>query len=1117
MRNKIAGKRFSGIGSRVLYTLLILVFLVASPGSVFAQDAVPPFTVTPLEPDETITVEKIQRILPQLPPTGEVSVVVKLADESLAAYRGGIPGLPATSPAVTGQKKVNLKSNASRAYMNYLERQQRGFKNAAARSIGNARFTRDFNVIINGVGMIVPADRVAELFALPGVEDVYIDQLLQPDTDNSPEFIGATTVWSNLGGVESAGEGVIVGIIDSGIWPEHPSFSDPDPSGKPFAAAPGTYACQFSGGSNPGAPFTCNNKLIGAYFFLQTYQALVGLSPMEYTSARDDDGHGTHTASTAAGNSGVMAEILGSQKGYVSGIAPRAQVIAYRVCAAAGCYGTDSAAAIQQSIIDGVDVLNFSISGGANPYSDVVELAFLDAYNAGIFVAASAGNTGPGPDTVNHRGPWVTTVAASTQNRAFEATAFVTADNGDSVSVRGASIMGGTGPAELVLPETDLLCTAPFAPGSVEGKIVLCERGINARVNKGYNVMVGGAAGMILFNQSEAVTDLSTDTHYLPAVQIQYSDGVALKSFLAAHTGVMATLSDGVKTAAQGDVMASFSSRGGVGQTLGISKPDITAPGVQVLAGNTPYIADDSAPQGQLFQAIAGTSMSGPHIAGSGALLAALHPDWTPGQIKSALMTTAWTTVVKEDGVTPAGMFDTGSGRVDLTKAGDPGLTFNVVGADYMTHANDLWNVNYPSVYVPGLPGTQTLQRTARSVLDYDSVWQVSVRNPSASDFKITIPDMLYVPAGGEVPFSIAIDASAVPFDGLRTATLLLTEESGSGDRKVRIPVTFIRKQPALTLDTSCAPAVIANKTGVTNCSITVQNTSLSPASVSVVDVLPKELKLNQASVVGASASGNTVSFSGTVAGQQPASFSVTPGGVGYGYLPLSGFGIAPIVGMGDETIVNYNVPAFRYGGETYTRIGVVSNGYVVVGGGTGADVDYINQFLPNPTRPNNVIAPFWTDLNPAAGGAVRIGLLGAGGNNWIIISWEGVREWSTPKAYNFQIWLRRSDSANSFEETTLAYGPMGGNGDAGYATVGAENAFGTGGASYYFDGVGTLPYPGLSLAVNPIPGAPGETKTITFSATGAKVGEWTNVVTMTSNLYQGTSVKTFTGRVTAK
>ena len=186
---------------------------------------------------------------------------------------------------------------------------------------------------------------------------------------------------------------------------------------------------------------------------MSTYQAFIGLLPDEYTSARDDDGHGTHTSSTSAGNANVAASIFGVPRGTISGIAPRAHVIMYKVCGAQGCFSSDSAAAVQQAILDGVNVINFSISGGTNPYSDAVELAFLDAYNAGVFVAASAGNSGPAAETTAHRGPWVTTVAASTQNRAFENTATVTADGGASLTLtRRFTSPQGVGPAPVFVP-----------------------------------------------------------------------------------------------------------------------------------------------------------------------------------------------------------------------------------------------------------------------------------------------------------------------------------------------------------------------------------------------------------------------------------------------------------------------------------------------------------------------------------------------------------------------------------------------------------------------------------------------------------------------------------------
>ncbi len=1109
-------------GLRIFYLLMvaILVTTLGNPTAALAQDPTR-FTANPLSPVSTITLKKSNTA----GAPGMVSVIVKLKGASLASYQGDIAGLPATSPAKTNDIQLNVKSQASQAYLNFLDSKHQSFIASEAKSIPQARVTQDFTVILNALAVTLPADQLSTLESLPDVDSVLPDELLNPETDNSPQFIGAPTIWNQLGGQESSGEGVIVGVIDTGIWPEHPSFSDPDPSGKaytPALAAPSGIprACDFSSGTQPGAAFTCNNKLIGAYNKMATYRSLQTLLPSEFTSARDDDGHGTHTSSTSAGNAGVVASIFGVSRGTISGIAPRAHVIMYKVCGPAGCYSSDSAAAIQQAILDGVNVINFSISGGANPYSDAVELAFLDAYSAGMFVAASAGNSGPSVNTTDHRGPWVTTVAASTQNRSFEDTITLTADGGASLVLPGTSITMGVGPAPVVVPATDTQCSNPFAAGSVAGQVVVCQRGTSGRAQKGYDVLQGGAVGMILYNQAANITDLETDNHFLPAAHIQFSQGQQVLTFITTHTNVQATLTAGVHVSATGDVMASFSSRGGTGQTLGVSKPDITAPGVQILAGASPQhltISDGGVavgPQGELFQAIAGTSMSSPHIAGSGALLKAQHPDWTPGQIKSALMTTAWTQVVKEDGVTPATPFDDGSGRVDLSKAGDPGLTFDVSPSDYSIHSADLWNVNYPSIFIPSLAGLITLQRTAHSLLSLPSTWNLSVTG--ATDFTISVPASLAVSASGSATFDIVIDARDVPIGQTRTAMLYLTQPAAQGTRTLHIPITLIRKQALVTLNKTCAPALIIWG-HATSCTVTIQNTALQVSYVNVADQLPSQLKLVNGSVVGANVSplGDTLSWNGTLPAAQPPSVAIAAGVTPAGYVALASFAIAPISGVGDDTITNFNVPAFLYAGDVYTRIGVSSNGYLVIGGSTGAaDNTPLNQSLPDATLPNNVIAPFWTDLNPAAGGALRIATLAGGGDTWIVVDYAAVKEFSTTKVDTFEVWIGVNSDAHPGEDISIAYSTLQGNGDAGLLTVGAENLYGNRGANYYYNGTGTLPVNTTQLVVTGTPAIPSPPHTITFSATGNQVGKWVNYAQMTGYQFQGTSFAGFPGEV---
>lgn len=1065
----------------VLLALLVGLLGVAPVAS---QGPGQPFTVTPLSPTSSVTVSTEKESAPDT------------AEPSVKGLEAG--GLGLVSIIVTYDDSFDASTLEATTGGTIIHRYEKIFK---------------------GASLVLAGDKVDDVALLKGVTGVYLDELQQPDTDVSPAFIGATTAWAQLGGQQNAGEGIVVGVLDTGIWPEHPSFADPDPFGKAYSPPPGgPYPCDFGNTAwNPNdAPFACNNKLIGAYTFLNTYRTVVGLIPYdpvtnlgEYDSARDDDGHGTHTSSTAAGNGGVEAVMLGVDRGVVSGIAPRAHIIMYRVCALSGCYNSDSMAAVEQAILDGVDAINFSISGGNTPYSDIVELAFLHAYENGVFVAASAGNNGPGPDTVNHRGPWTMTVAASTHNRTYAATVALAADNGDTLTLDGVSITAGyTGDVVMAADYGDTMCLDPFPSDTFNGEIVICQRGIIARVTKSYNVSVGGASGMILYNPS--LQSLASDPHYIPSIHLQNDAGTALLDFMAAHTGVVGAFSGGVTTPAQGDVMAAFSSRGGPGQTLGVSKPDITAPGVQVLAGQTPLgVAqgpNGMGPLGELFQAIGGTSMSSPHIAGAAALLKAMHPDWTPGQIKSALMTTAWIDgVVREDGFTPVDPFDVGSGRVDLNKAGNPGLTISATAQDFRDHEYDLWNTNYPSLYVPVMPGKIAVQRTVHSELSYYSWWLTSVDSPP--DVQVHVRPVLGVSAGGDTTFDIAIDASLVPLGEVRHATLHLKHL----DKTLRFPITIVRRQLAVTLQKACDPAAFV-KGETTDCTLAIANNSFDDANVGLLDVLPKELKLVDGSVVGADQRLlRAVSFEGTLYGASPPEVTVMDGaGATPGYWPLSDFDVTPISGIEDETIVNFSVASFVYAGEIYTRIGMVSNGYAVVGGGDDADVDYVNQILPDPERPNNVLAPFWTDLNPESGGELRVAYLADDVNTWLVLDWEAVQNYGDGEPNSFQIWI----GVNGVEDISFTYGDVS-DGDTGNLTVGAENMYGNSGENWYVNGVGAPVGAGSEVRVVSIPGAPGETHLITYTAEGKRAGAWMNCADMASDIFFGVNTACFSGEVT--
>ena len=991
----------------------------------------------------------------------------------------------------------------------------------ALEAITGGEVIHRYKEVFNGVSMVLAGDQVEKVAAVGGVSGIYLDELQQPDTEVSPDFIGAPVLWNQLGGQESAGEGVVVGVLDTGVWPEHPSYSDPDPFGNaydPPPTAPGSNGtdrstCDFGNTAyNPAdAAFTCNNKLIGAYNFTDTYTAVVGLLPNEFNSARDADGHGTHTSSTAAGNGGVASSIFGVPRGTVSGIAPRAHVIMYKVCGDTGCYNSDSAAAVEQAILDEVDSINFSISGGNDPYGDAVSLAFLSAYDNGVFVAASAGNSGPGADTVAHREPWTTTVGASTSDRHFLSTVTLEADNGDTLELEGATVTDGIASTPVIFPPAgEEGCLTPFPAGTFSGEIVICERGAIARVQKSFNAAAGGAGGMLLYNPT--LQGLATDNHFIPSVHLENDAGEALLAFMDAHSGVTGAFTQGTATTVQGDKMAAFSSRGGPGQTLGISKPDVTAPGVQILAGHTPLPATVvGGLPGQLFQSIQGTSMSSPMVAGSAALVKAMHPDWTPGQIKSALMMTSKTKdVFKEDGVTPADAFDYGSGRVDLSKAGNPGITISASGQEFLDLEDELWNANLPSLYVPVMPGEITVERTIQNETNKPRNWKLTPSSPK--DVKISVPKHVKVKRNGEATFEISVDARQVPIGETRFASI----EFKQGHESLIFPVTIVRRQPVVTLDKACDPAEI--KQGeTTECTITIENTAFDAANVALKDVLPRNIKLVKGSVVGADENKKGVTFEGTLFGAAPpiVNVAVDPLASPFGYVPLAGFGPI-VVSTSDESITNFNVPSFVYAGEVYSQIGIVSNGYIVVGGGTGADVNYVNSDLPDAAIPNNVLAPFWTDLNPEFGGRVLIATLTDGTNSWIVVEWESVSNYGDGETNTFQVWI----SYTVADDISFVYGADISDGDSGYLTVGAENKYGNTGGTVYYDGVGVPPSPSFPIGsyevdVYSTPGAAGETHVITFSAEGYQKGNWTNCAEMTSDLYQGTNIACFDGTVT--
>lgn len=736
--------------------------------------------------------------------------IVQLAEAPVTAYTGGIKGLPATKPR-KGQK-IDPNSPAVVNYMVHLAARQ----DAVLNGVGGGRKLYNYGYVFNGFAAELTAAQAARLAVARGVMAVTKDEARALDTSSTPAFLGLSApggIWS-----KATGENVIIGMVDSGIWPEHPSFSDrtgvngnATQDGKlDYQQIPGWH-----GRCVPGDRFTgteCNQKLIGARYYNSGFGGNAGISaqfPFEFNSPRDWEGHGTHTASTAGGNAGVMPTGAAAAFGAISGMAPRARIAAYKVCwggSDGGCFNSDSVAAIDQAVADGVDVINFSISGTSTNFRDPVEIAYLFTADAGVFVAASAGNSGPASSTVAHPSPWLTTVAAGTHNRDGQGS--VTLGNG--ATYNGASVatpvgaplidstaagLPGADPTQVALCYSSADGGAVLDPAKVAGKIVVCDRGTTARVNKSLAVKEAGGVGMILLNTS--ASSLNADFHWVPTVHLQDSDRAAVKAYAAA-TAPTATINQGtIVMTAPAPFTASFSSRGplraGDGNLL---KPDIIAPGQDILAAVAP-----PGNNGRLFDMYSGTSMSSPHIAGIAALFKQLHPDWSPMAIKSALMTTAGD-VLDGPNTHPLVIFRQGAGHVRPNNAMDPGLVFDSGFADWLgflcgTQLPTSFctssgipvlqpsNFNSPSIAIGALGGIQTVTRKVTNVGDVDETFVPSVAGMSGFSVAVS-PATLVVPRGATRSFTVTFTRTVAALNAYTGGQLTLTGDKG---HTVRVPI----------------------------------------------------------------------------------------------------------------------------------------------------------------------------------------------------------------------------------------------------------------------------------------------------------------------------------------
>ena len=1012
--------------------------------------------------------------------------IIRLAARPIATYDGRVAGFEATSPVVTGAGKLDERSPALAAYKRLLREEHTRFQADCDSAIGrSARMTFEYMYAFNGMAIELTPHEAEVVRGLPGVaavEEESIDTLL---TDAGPSLIGADVYWEGVAGFPgSLGEGTVVAVIDGGAPVDSRSFADVGDDGydhtNPLGAGnyvPGSYCATVD-------PSVCNDKVIGIWSFISGDRD--SETPLDLTR-----GHGTHVASTIAGNFVTDAEIStptgASLVRSIAGVAPHANVIVYDACDPTGsCPSSATVASIEQVVIDsaalpnGIQALNYSISGGADPYNNSRELAFLNAVAAGVYVSTSAGNNGPDASTVNHVSPWVSATAASTHDRILPNTLTgLSSDGASTPDLTGAGLTAGYGPESIVhardFPtsngssnDTDPgQCLEPFPAGTWNGEIVACDRGSIARVTKGANVLAGGAGGFVLINLEANGESTNSDPHVLPGVHLGFAAGRTLSAWLARESNTVARIS-GFRVESDDDaqdIIAGFSSRG-PSPIIDVIKPDVAAPGANILA------ADIGG-----FGIRSGTSMASPHHAGA-ALLIRANVDWTPSEVKSAMMMTTVNRMTKEDGVTPADPFDFGAGRIDLRRAIRSGLVLDETIENYRDAnpetGGDPKTLNLASFQNGRCVDRCTWTRTVRNVTDRVGVWELEIDDREGLRFDVR-PRRLRLAAGATREIRVTADAALAERSWTFT-TLELAVARG--------PSTDLRMPVAVRPSGSSLPGVLSVTSNVNEAergdtvtyAVDVQNGTLGG---------PIEIDVPVGRGLGLIRDSLTVSVEGGVTTQDwrydrtrrtlswkgmldTAGFDIESASSPAGYVSLAGLGVAPSPcpeASCDSGALTLDVPRFRFNGQSYTQVIWSTNGVIEVGTASGTRASVTEREFPNSRTPNNIMAPFWTDLEvgqPTSNWYTAVVDIGA--EQYTVYEWDVHHDDDNSLRYNFQVWIRNGDTEGIWFIYHRVDSPTPPDG----VSIGVENADGTVGTTYYLSssGLGSAPIDGLELQI---------------------------------------------------
>lgn len=763
---------------------------------------------------------------------GRRGYIVVLKGASVAtSLRGARDAVATQAPLVARGlggpgDRLDVQSADSQRLVALQRNQQSQVVSQGAALLGRALpVERSYHYAINGFRARLSESEAAKLRSLDGVAKVLLPTTKYIATDTSVPYINAPDLWNAPDPFGTRGEGSIVGMLDTGANLASPSFAATEYESNGVWSMPSYHfvnplgAGNYRGWCNPGYAVQdkCNDKLIGTY---DEVYSVMAADPADFPppipeppGVNDQNGHGSHTASTSAGNSRT-AKYLGANF-KVTGVAPHANLELFQVCTADGaCYEDTTLDAVEHAILDGVNVLNYSIGpkfgdGANSPWDDATALAFLSAADAGIFVAAAAGNDGPGPSTVANTAPWVTTVAASTSPRDHIGNTLSVTDAG-AADLQGLAFGWSVGPSHdypwggLKLKVSPQFGSGkdcgPYPADFFKGTVALVDMAYNANAIAGSNctgqfkdnVLNAAAAGAVavVSTDYQGHYNLDLGTPNVPAFLMAQADAVKLAAFANARADGLADMRVDVGTNFMGrpDQIAYFSSRGPTlsNETL---KPDIAAPGWNILA------AFAGAPSALGVES--GTSMATPHIAGSAALLHSAHPQWSPAEIKSALMLTA-----KKDGIVlmnddaspggsrPAAPTDAGAGRVQVDLAAKSGLVMHETGLNYLradpAAGGDPTQLNVPSLYSDHCFPQCTFKRRFKNALATPQDWSVAIEVPGAS--ATASPNSFTVPPGQSVEVTFRVDNWAKKVPGLTAGAVALTP-ADRGLQTLRLPV----------------------------------------------------------------------------------------------------------------------------------------------------------------------------------------------------------------------------------------------------------------------------------------------------------------------------------------